>query len=519
MQTADKQDEASPTLSPKRQWAALAALSLPTLLISMDSTILGFAIPRLSQSLEPSSSQLLWIIDVYSFVLAGLLVTMGNLGDRIGRRRLLLIGAAGFSIASVLAAFATSTATLIAARALLGIAGATLLPSTLSLIRNVFTEPRRRATAIAVWASMFGAGAALGPILGGFLLNHYWWGSVFLAGVPITVGLVIVGPLLVPESKDPNPGPFDFTSSVLSIMTMLPFVYGIKQLAEHGITVTAIASIVVGILAGVVFVRRQRNSLSPMIDITLFKLSAFRNAVGGNLVACLGFAGSLFFVTQYFQLVSGLSPMRAGLQLIPAVCGSMIAAMLAPGLARSHGPFTVIASGLGFAALGFVGLSQVDANGGLIAATIAIPFINAGLGMAMTVALDGILASVPPDKAGAGASVSETANELGFALGTALLGSVLTVVYRNGFDNVTGFSPEVVAEARETLGAAELAATNLGGVNGDALRVTARVAFTDGMTIATLIGAAIIAVAAIAAARVARTTRAQPALIGDLAHG
>lgn len=477
------------TAPDSRRWWALIVLTLPVLIISMDATVLGFAVPSLSESLEPSSSQLLWIVDIYSFVLAGLLVTMGALGDRIGRRRLLLWGAASFSAASVLAAFSTSPEMLIAARAMLGVAGATLMPSTLSLIRNVFSDERERQTAIAIWASAFAFGSALGPIVGGFLLEHYWWGAVFLVGVPATAMLLVVAPRLVPESSDPKPGAFDLTSAALSLATMLPIVYAIKMFAEHGISVVMVVSAVMGAAAGSAFVRRQQRLSDPMVDVSLFAVARFRMAASGNLVAAFGFAGSLFFVTQYLQLVVGMSPLRAGLQLLPAAASSITFTLLAPLAARRFGPFAVIAAGLAAGGVGFALLTQVDAAGSVALTTAAVIVLNGGLGASMTVAMDGILASIPPERAGAGASVSETAIELGVALGTAVLGSIAAAVYRSSLDGVADVPAESLDVARDTLGAAAAAADELGGAAGATLYDAAAAAFVDGFHAAAWVAA------------------------------
>lgn len=481
----------------ERRWWALGVLTLPVLIISMDSTILGFAVPQLSEALQPSSSQLLWIVDIYSFVLAGLLITMGSLGDRIGRRRLLVAGAVAFSAASLLAAFATDANMLIGARALLGVAGATLMPSTLSLLRNVFIDPRERQTAIALWATAFAAGTALGPIVGGFLLEHYWWGSVFTVGIPVTALLAVLAPRLVPESKDPNPGAFDLVSAGLSMVAMLPTVFAVKLVAERGWSASAMVALTIGITAGVVFVRRQRRLVDPMIDVSLFAVPKFRMAVTGNLVACFGFAGTMFFVTQHLQLVVGMSPLRAGVQLLPAVAATIVFMLLAPVAARRWGPFAVIAAGLGCGAVGFVLLAQVGADGSTAIVTAAVIVLNAGLGAAMTVAVDGIMAAIPAEHAGAGASVSETANELGIALGTAVLGSIMIAVYRANLGSPTGIGPNDLADARETLGAAVSASERLGDPAGPALLEAARGAFVDGVRAASLV--AVVALAVVAA--------------------
>lgn len=477
-----------------RPWLALAALTLPVLLISMDNTILAFAVPRLSESLAPSSSELLWIVDVYSFVLAGLLVTMGSLGDRIGRRRLLLAGAAAFSAASLLAAFATSPATLIAARAILGLAGATLMPSTLSLIRNIFTDERQRATALAVWAATFAVGSALGPIVGGVLLEHYWWGSVFLVGVPTTAALLVIAPRVVPESRDPEPGPFDLPSSGLSMLALVPLVYAVKVTAEHGPSATGAVALAVGVGGAVAFVRRQRRIAHPMIDLTLFRVPRFRMAVTANLVACFGFAGSMFFVTQLLQLVSGLSPARAGLQLLPVVAVAVTCTLAAPPLARRIGPFTVVAGGLATSAVGFGLLALADGST-LTTPTLAMVVLQLGFGAAMAVAIDGILSAIPPERAGAGASVSETAAELGIALGTAVLGTIGTTIYSRSLDLPPGLGEAAAETARDTLGAAELVARDAGPL-GPAVRLAAEGAFVDGMVVAAVVAAVVTAAVA-----------------------
>lgn len=490
-------DEGATDLGRAGENRALVALTLPVLLISMDATILGFAVPRLSEDLQPSSAELLWIIDVYSFVLSGLLITMGNVGDRIGRRRLLLYGAAGFSAASVAAAFAPSAPALIAARAGLGVAGATLMPSTLSLIRNIFMDERRRQFAVAVWATMFSVGAVVGPIIGGLLLEHFWWGSVFLIGVPVTVALLIVGPLVIPESRDPDPAPFDVPSSALSMAAVLPLVYGMKTVAERGWAFVVVPPVLVGLVAGWAFIRRQRRIPVPMIDMTLFAVPKFRVAITANLLTCFGFAGSTFFLTQYLQLVVGLSPTRAALMLLPGAAAGVLSTMTAPAMTRRVGTFTVITTGLAVGAVGFLVLTRLTVDSSLLQVIAALVIIEAGLCAAITVSIDGIMTVVPPEKAGAGASVSETANELGVALGTAVLGSILVAVYRDRL-------AEAPAAAQETLGGAHDVAADLGGAVGDALIAAADAAFTDGVRLASLVTAVLLAGVSLASWRVSR---------------
>jgi DHA2 family multidrug resistance protein-like MFS transporter len=477
---------------------ALVALTLPVLLISMDATILGFAVPQLSESLEPTSAELLWIIDIYSFVLSGLLITMGNIGDRVGRRRLLLLGSAGFAVASVASAFAPTPLTLIGARALLGVAGATLMPSTLSLIRNIFLDERRRQFAISVWAMMFSVGAVAGPVIGGVLLEHFWYGSVFLLGLPVILALLVAGPRLIPESRDPTPEPFDIASSLLSMAAILPVVFGMKLLAEDGWTPVVVPWVLVGLTAGWAFVRRQARLPAPMIDVSLFRVPKFRVAITGNLLTCLGFGGQAFFVTQYLQLVLGLSPTRAALQLLPGAALGIASTLAAPAMMRRWGPFPVISSGLAIGAAGFAILAGVEPDSSLVPVTAGLMVLELGLCAAITTAIDGIMASIPPAKAGAGASVSETANELGVALGTAVLGSILVAVYRHQLDDAP-------AAARDTLGAAHQTAADLGGTAGETLVKAADQAFVDGMRVASLVTAGLLLGAAVASARVARS--------------
>jgi DHA2 family multidrug resistance protein-like MFS transporter len=498
-----------------RQWLGLAALTLPVLLISMDNTVLSFAVPTLSEDLAPSTSQLLWIVDIYGFVLAGLPVTMGNLGDRIGRRRLLMAGATAFSIASVLAAFSPDATTLIAARALLGVAGATLMPSTLSLLRNIFTDDVQRRFAIAVWTTMWAVGSALGPIIGGWMLEHLWWGSVFLLGVPVTVGLLVVSPFLLPESRDPSPGRWDPLSAALSFATMLPVVYGIKMLAEHGPGPGSLGPMAFGLAAGVVFVRRQRRLEDPMIDVSLFASTRFRAAVAANLVALFAFAGSLFFITQYLQTVLGMTPVRAGLVLVPGVVASVVFTLSAGQLRRVLSLGQAIAAGMFVASVGFLVLATASASGGASTAVVAYMLVGAGVGVAMSLTVDAIMSDIPPAKAGAGSAISETANEFGIALGTAVLGTVVLAVYRRGLDGsdaLGGVPAEALEAARETLGGAVHAAGAIDEASGAALLDAARLAFTDGMQVAALVaGTAVAAVAVLTAYALRQPRRRLPA--------
>lgn len=496
--TGASNDCAAPLAGP-REWAALAVLALPVLLISVDMTVLGFAVPYLSEELAPSSAELLWIVDIYSFVLAGLLVTMGTLGDRVGRRRLLLIGSAGFGAASLLAAYAPSAEVLIAARALLGLAGATLMPSTLSLLRNIFLDPRQRLIAIATWASMFSAGSALGPIVGGWLLEHFHWGSVFLVNLPVMALILVLTPLLVAESRDPSPGRYDLPSAALSLVAVFPVVYGVKKIAEQGISAVAVAAIAAGLLLGYLFVRRQLRLTDPMIDVRLFKIRTFSVGVATNFMVIFAMVSSLFFLTQYLQIVQGISPLRAGLLLLPGLGLAVAAHFAAVALARRLSMGTVIVIGLAMTATGFLLMTQAPAEGGAVLVAVAFTVIGCGVGITDTLTNDAILTAAPPSRAGAASAISETAYELGAAMGVAILGSVLTAMYRLHLDHVPGIPAPAMDAAKETLGGAVTASRELPAASGHALLDAARIAFTDGMHATSLIAALLVGYAAVQA--------------------
>ncbi|THV29603.1 MFS transporter [Glycomyces paridis] len=498
--TATLPTERRPRFTAKQGWA-LAVLVLPVLLISIDMTVLGFAVPFLSEDLEPSASQLLWIVDVYGFVLAGLLVTMGTLGDRLGRRRLLVIGSGAFAAASVIAAYAPTPEALIAARALLGLAGATLMPTTLALMRNLFEDDRQRRFAIAIWASGFSAGSAAGPIIGGWLLEHFWWGSVFLMAAPVSIAVVIAAPFLLPESKNPNPGRLDLASVALSFLAMFPFVYGVKTIAEHGPTWTAAAALAVGAFAAVRFVRRQKRLEHPLIDVGLFRVRRFSASLATNFTIVFALISALFLLTQYLQLVLGYSPMKAGLLLLPGMAVSVVAGLVAVRLSERVGMVRTIVGGLVFVIAGFAAMALIGVDSGAAVVAVAFALIGGGSGLAQTVTNDAILAAAPADRAGAASAISETAYELGGAMGVALLGSLATGIYRSEL----GDAP---AGASETLGEAVHVAAALPAEAGDALLEAAKTAFTDGLRTTSLLAAGLVVVATVAVGRALRTKRA-----------
>ncbi len=477
----------------RREWTALAVLVLPVLLISVDMTVLGFALPYLSEDLAPTGAEQLWIVDIYSFVLAGLLVLMGTLGDRVGRRKLLLSGAVAFGAASVLAAFAPTPALLIAARALLGVGGATLMPSTLSLIRSIFTDPAQRRLAIAVWGSGFSGGMALGPVLGGWLLEHFWWGSVFLINVPVMLVLLTAGPFLLPEAKDPKPGRFDALSAVLSLAAMLPVVYGIKRFAEHGLDPIAALAAVAGLGVGVVFVRRQRALADPMLDLSLFRHRAFSASVLTNMLGVFSLVGLLFLVPQYLQLVLGLRPMTAALWLLPTTVAGVAGSLAAARLARRVPVARLVCGGLLVGAAGFAVLVALEVESGLAALTIGMVLVGFGVPLSETLTNDLVVTAAPRERAGAASAISETGYELGGALGTAVLGSIATAVYRGGVPTDAG------STARETLGGAVATASELPPEQATSLLDTARESFVQGMHVSAVVGALLLTYTAVQA--------------------
>ncbi|RDV46795.1 MFS transporter [Leifsonia sp. ku-ls] len=482
-----------------RGWAALAVLMLPTLLVSVDNTVLSFALPSISEALRPSATGMLWIVDVYPLVLAGLLVAMGSFGDRIGRRRLLLVGATGFAAVSALAAFAPTAEWLVVARAALGVFGAMLMPSTLSLLRSVFLDREQRRLAIAIWASGFAAGSALGPIVGGVLLEHFWWGSVFLLAVPVLIPLLVLAPLLVKESRDPAPGPVDVVSILLSLLTMAPIVYGIKVLAVDGFSPVAVGAIVLGVASGALFVRRQLRRPQPMLDMRLFTRPAFSGAIVVNLLSVISLVGFLFFVSQHLQLVIGLSPLQSGLVLLPGLATMIVAGLVVVPVARRIRPGAVIAGGLVLSAAGYllVALTGGGAPWGVLLGAFVL--LGAGIGAAETVSNELVISTAPAAKAGAASAVSETAYELGAVLGTAILGTIITASYRAALVVPEGLSAGQADAAGETLGGAVTVAGTLPAPLAEQLLASARAAFDSGVGVTAVIGVGLVAAAAIVA--------------------
>ncbi|MEV0143853.1 MULTISPECIES: MFS transporter [unclassified Nonomuraea] len=484
-----------------RAWLGLAVLVLPAMLLFMMLTVLFLAIPQLAADLKPSSTQTLWIIDIYGFLMAGLLVTMGTLGDRIGHRRLLIAGAAVFAVVSVVAANTSDPALMIVWRALLGIAAATQMPATLGLIFSTFADPRQRGIAVGVWSGGISVGTGLGPVIGGALLEAFSWRAAFLVAVPVMAIVMIGAPLLLPNPRNPAAGRVDLFSVLLSLATLLPIVYGVKELARPDSLLPALAGIAAGLLFGAWFVLRQLRLPEPLLDVRLFANRTVGGALSVFLLAATALGGVYLLFTQYLQLVEGLSPLRAGLWVLPGAALLVVVSTLSPALVRRVRPGHLIAAGLTVQVIGYLMLTQVDAAGGLplLVAGFVVLYPAVAPSMALTTNL--VVGSVPPQKAGAASGLATTCSDLGISLGIAIVGSIAAAVYRAQIATTspTGLPPEASAAGRESLDGAVSAAQSLPAEAATALLTPAREAFTSGLNTAAVIAAAIAAGAAILA--------------------
>ena len=483
----------------RREWLALSVLTMAVLLLAIDGTVLYMAVPSLVNDMNASATEIVWIGDIYSFALAGLLVTMGNLADRIGRKRLLLIGSVGFGLASALAAFAPTPEMLIAARALLGVAGATIMPSTLSIVRHMFDDPVQRTKAIAIWTAGATGGAALGPLIGGALLTNFWWGSVFLINVPVMVITVIAGIALLPESKNPNAGPIDLTSAAMSVLAVVPLVYAVKRVVADGFHWSLLIVAAAGTVSGLLFIRRQRRLPQPLVDVSLFKLPAFSGAVGANTLAIFALVGILFFFSQYLQIVRGYSPFWAGVAELPVTLTSIVVVVVVGIMMTRLGQGRAIGTGLALAAVGLVGLGLTEGMTSYWGIALSLGVIGFGIGAAMTMAVDAVVAAAPRDRAGAASSISETAYELGVALGVAVLGTAQTALYRTFLevpDNLDAGKRSALEDSLAS-GVSQLDS----GPHAEVLAM-AKHAFTSAMQVTSYLAAALLVVAAVVAWRV-----------------
>ncbi|WP_037068940.1 MFS transporter [Pseudonocardia acaciae] len=490
-----------------REWCGLAVLALPLLVLALDVSVLYLAAPAMSADLGATATQQLWILDVYGFLIAGFLVTMGAVGDRIGRRRLLLAGGAAFAVASVVAAYAPSAGALIAARGLLGVAGATLMPSTLALISTMFRDPAQRTSAVAIWMTTFSAGVAAGPVIGGALLARFWWGSVFLLGVPVMVVLLVLGPRLLPEHRQPGAdGGVDAVGVVLSLAAMLPLVYGVKETAAHGPAPVPALAAAVGLVAGWAFVRRQRRSADPLLDVRLFTRRGFVGAVALVLLGLLALNGLYYLLPQFLQLVSGVDPLRAGLWMLPVALATVGGSLLTPPLARRFGRTRLLAAACAVSVIGCLAVTRVgpDVDPPVLVGLLAVTIL--GVVPTGVLGTDLVLGSVPPERAGSASAVTETAGELGVALGVAVAGSLVAAVYGATLGSTlpTGMPADAAEAAREGLAPALGAAATLPPGAAAALTDAAREAFTTAFTAVGWYAAAVLTVAVVLVVTVLR---------------
>ncbi|UCM88042.1 MFS transporter [Streptomyces marincola] len=476
-----------------REWLGLALLALPTVLLGLDVTVLYLVLPSMAEDLDPTATQTLWIMDAYGFLIAGLLITMGTLGDRIGRRRLLMVGVTAFAAVSCLAAYAPNAELLVVARALLGVAGATLMPSTLSLISTMFRDARQRAVAIGVWATMFALGMAAGPVVGGALVDRFWWGAAFLLAIPVAVLVLAGARTLLPEYTAPREGRLDPVSVVLSLAAILPVVYAVKEGAAHGFEPLTALLLGAGAAAGTAFVRRQRRLASPLLDVTLFTDRAFSAALAVLLVGLVGVGGTMYLVTQFLQLVEGLDPATAGLWMGPPALAMFAAAIGAPLLAARVRPGLVMAATLGVSVGGYALLANAG-PGDTVPVVAGFALVYLGLGAIAALGTDMVVGAAPETKAGSAAALSETVQELGLAAGVALLGSLTTSVYRSHAPAPAHAPPEVADRLTDSIGGALAVSDRVPQETVDA----AREAFTTGLNAASLAaGIAILLVTAL----------------------
>jgi MFS transporter, DHA2 family, multidrug resistance protein len=488
----------APLKAGRKEWIGLIVIALPCIVYAMDLTVLNLAIPHISADLKPKGSELLWIIDIYGFMVAGMLITMGTLGDKIGRRKLLMIGAAAFAITSVIASFATNAAMLIVARALLGLAGATVAPSTLALISNMFRDDKQRTFAIGVWITSYSIGGAIGPLVGGALLDHYPWQAIFLVSVPVMLLLLLTGPFLLPEYKDPKAGRLDLISALQSIIAILSIIFGLKKIAEEGLTVYAMVSVLVGLIFAFLFVRRQATLASPHIDLKLFRISRFNVSLLAYMMGAFISFGTSVFMAQYLQLILGLSPLEAGLWTLPWSLGFIAGSLLTPRLIRNIRPVMVMTAGFALSALGYAIILQVHLLPPLVAIVTGSIITSFSMAPIFILTTDFILSAAPPEKTGAASAISETSAEMGGALGIAILGSIGTAIYRITLQDQmpAGLPLPAATVAKNTLAGALTEAARPGAGRHELVQA-ARNSFTDALQYTLLICSVISAILAV----------------------
>ncbi|MFC9247969.1 MFS transporter [Streptomyces sp. NPDC057136] len=497
------------------RWVVLVVLCLSLLLVALDATVLHVAVPAVTEDLRPSAVGLLWIVDAYPLVCASLLILFGTLGDRIGRRRVLLFGYGLFGVASALAAMADTPAVLIAARALLGVGGAMIMPATLSILRQVFPDRRERALAIGVWTAVAAVGAATGPVIGGFLVEHFWWGSVFLINIPLMAVMLPLGRRLLPESRGADDGPWDVLGALLAAAGVLGVVLGVKRLGgdEGVLSVATLAPLVIGVALLVLFVRRQKRRTHPLIDIAMFSRPAFTTAVGCIVLAMLALVGLELIAVQYLQLVLDLSPLETGLRLLPLTFAAMAAGATGSYTLRRVGPRRMVGWGFVLTAVAVLLLTLMGQHDRPVLLTVGFVLLGFGLQSTLFGAYESMLSEVPAERAGGAAAIGETSYQLGAGMGIALLGSVMNAAYAPGLSGLhsRGVPAEAGTAASNSLGEAYQVAGQLGGPMGALLRTTARHAFMNGLHLTLLVSAGLLLLGALAALRLPKVMDCTPA--------
>ncbi|WP_055492626.1 MFS transporter [Streptomyces sp. TP-A0356] len=495
------------------RWVVLVVLCVSLLLVALDATVLHVAVPAVTEDLKPGGIELLWIVDTYPLVCASLLILFGTLGDRIGRRRVLLLGYCIFGVASGVASLAQDAQVLIVARALLGVGGAMIMPATLSILRQVFPDRRERALAIGIWSAVAAVGAAVGPLLGGFLLEHFWWGSVFLINIPLMLVSLPVGRLLLPESKGDRDGPWDVVGALMAAFGLFGLVLGVKRLGagEPPLGPFTVLSLLVGAGLLVAFVRRQRRRAHPLVDLRMFARPAFSTSVGCIVLAMLALVGLELIAAQYLQLVLHLSPLGTGLRLLPLTFAAMAAGLVGSNLLHRFGPRRMVVFGFCLTAAAVVTLTAMGGHDN--PALLLSGFVLLGFGLETTLfgAYESMLSEAPQAQAGGAAAIGETSYQLGAGIGIALLGSVMNAAYAPALSSVPGVPERESRAAGHSLGEAYEVAGRLGGARGEALRHAAQGAFVHGLHMTLVVSAVLLLLGAVMALRLPRTMHCEPA--------
>ncbi|MGW5345706.1 MFS transporter [Streptomyces sp. HUAS TT3] len=488
------------------RWVVLAVLCVSLVLVALDATILHVAVPSVTEDLRPSSVELLWIVDAYPLVCAALLILFGTLGDRIGRRRILLLGYSLFGAASALAAFADHAQILIVARALLGVGGAMIMPATLSILRQVFPDRRERALAIGIWTAVAAIGAASGPVLGGFLIEHFWWGSVFLINIPLMALILPLGRWLLPESRGAADGPWDVLGALMAAGGVLGVVLGVKRLGAERrlLDAESLLPLLLGVVLLVLFTRRQKHREHPLIDMRMFARAAFSTSVGCIVLAMLALVGLELLAVQYLQLVLELSPLETGLRLLPLTFAAMAAGATGSYTLARVGPRTMVSLGFVLTAFAVLLLTLMGEHDRPVLLTVGFVLLGFGLQTTLFAAYESMLSEAPAETAGGAASIGETSYQLGAGMGIALLGSVMNAAYAPGLLDVPGVSPEDAKGAANSLGEAYQIAGKLGGAAGESLFGAARHSFVQGLHITLVVSAVLLLAGAVMALKLPR---------------